>query len=227
MNFAELREALRISVKRPDEGDAPQADLGMYINEGYRDLAGRYEYHQTRQRCTFVTVAGQAKYQLPPDLTVVLRLRDNTHGRKLWKTGDRSIADQRVPKFQHWPRHYTRYRHYVELIPTPDADGYVIEVFYIALPKLLTLDSDTPILPELWHRGIVLRARWHYFVDKGDSAQATEALNMFSVWVSDKPLEIEQESVDIDNAVEVPELETGLYRHHSTRFDDGLFDFRD
>lgn len=228
MNFLELRVALRRSVKRPDENDVPEDDLGAYINEGYRDLAGRYQYHQTRNRCTFTTVAGEAKYQLPPDLASVLRLRDNTHGRKLQRAGDRLVADARVPKFNFWPRFYVRYRHYVELVPTPDADGYVIEVFYIQVPSLLQVDGDVPVLPDTWHRGIILRARWHYFVDKGDSAQATEALNLFSVWVSDKPSEIEEEVfADSDSAVEIPELSTPLYRNRSQRFDDGLFDYRD
>jgi hypothetical protein len=227
MNFAELRSKLRTSIKKPDENDVPETDLGDYINEGYRDLAGRYQYHQTRKRCTFVTVLGESRYQLPPDIASVLRLGDLTHGRKLKKAGDRKIAERMVPIRQFWPRYYIRYRNYVELAPTPDADGYVIEIFYIAIPALLQLDADTPVLPETWHRGIVLRARWHYFVDKGDSAQATEALNMFSVWVSDKPSEIEEESVDIDSAVEVPELSTPLYGHRPSRFDDGLFDYRD
>jgi len=227
MNFSDLRAALRRSIKNPDENDAPEIDLGDYINEGYRDLAGRYQYHQTRKRCTFVTVAGQAKYSLPPDLASVLRLRDNTHGRKLRKAGDRLIADQRVPKFEFWPFFYVRYRHYVELVPTPNEDGYIIEVYYIAIPALLSLDTDVPVLPETWHRGIVLRARWHYFMDRGDSAQATEALNLFSVWVSDKPSEIEEESVDIDSAVEVPDMSQPLYSNRSLRWDDGLFDYRE
>lgn len=227
MNFLDLRAALRRSVKNPDETDAPQIDLGVYINEGYRDLAGRFAYHQTRRRCTFVTVRSQAKYQLPPDIASVLRLRDNTHGRKLWKAGDRAIAEQRIPKFEFWPRYYIRYRNYVELIPTPDADGYVVEVFYIAIPGLLSADTDVPVLPETWHRGIILRARWYFFLDRGDSAQATEALNSFTVWVSDKPSEIEDESVDIDGSVEVPELSIPLYSNRHTKWDDGLFDFRD
>jgi hypothetical protein len=227
VNFLELRAALRTSVKNPDEADAPEDVLGQYINEGYRDLAGRYAYHQTRKRCTFLTVAGVAKYQLPPDLASVLRLRDNTHGRKLIKGGDRAVATQYVPIFQHWPRQYIRYRHYVELIPTPDADNYVIEVYYIAIPALLSADSDVPVLPDPWHRGIVLRARWYYFLDRGDSAQQTAALNSYTVWVSDKPSEIEEESVDIDSGVEVPELSKPLYGNSSTRYDDGLFDFRE
>lgn len=227
MNFVELRAALRVSVKNPDEGDAPEEILGQYVNEGYRDLASRYAYHQTRKRCTFTTVAGVAKYQLPPDLSSVLRLRDNTHGRKLWKRGDRAVADQHVPQFEHWPRFYVRYRHYVELLPTPAEDGYVIEVYYIAIPAILQLDGDVPVLPDLWHRGIILRAKWYYYIDKGDTAQQTAADNTYKLWLSDKPSEIEEESVDIDSGVELPELTKPLYSYISSRFDDGLFDFRD
>jgi hypothetical protein len=227
MNFLNLRAALRRSIKNPGEEDVPETDLGEYINEGYRDLAGRYRHHQTRKRCTFVTVASQAKYQLPGDLASVLRLRDNTHGRKLRKTGDRTIASRFVPTFEHWPSAYVRYRHYVELVPTPDADGYVIEVWYIAIPALLTLDTDIPVLPETWDRGIVLRAKWHYLTDRGTPAQATEALNNYTIWVSDKPSEIDEESVDIDSAVEVPDISQPLYSSRSSRFDDGLFDFRE
>src|SRR5215831_9176859 len=204
MNFQELRAKLRLSLKNPTENDAAETDLGDYINEGYRDLSSRYAYHQTRQRCTFITVAHQAKYQLPPNLASVLRLRDNTHGRKIMKAGDRMVAGQYVPKLEMWPRYYVRYRNYVELLPVPDADGYVIEVFYIAIPGLLAVDLDVPLLPETWHRGIILRARWYFFTDRGDSAQATEALNTYSIWLSDKPSEIEEETVDIDAAVETP-----------------------
>ena len=50
MNFTQLRDGLRRSIKNPSEEDVVETDLGDYINEGYRDLAGRYEYHQTRKR---------------------------------------------------------------------------------------------------------------------------------------------------------------------------------
>lgn len=225
MNFGELKARLRVSVKNPDEVDSPEEILGSYINSGYLDLAARYDYHQTRKRCTFTTVAGEAKYQLPGDVASVLRLRDNTHGRKIWKKGDRAIAMQNVPKWEHWPRCYVRYRNYVELLPTPSETGFVIEVYYIAIPAVLAVDSDIPVLPLTWHDGIVMRARWYYFMEKGDSVQATQALNNYSVWLSDKPNEIQVESVDIDSGVEMPTLQ-GRTRW-SGRFDDGLFDYRD
>jgi hypothetical protein len=226
MNLLELRARLRVSVKNPDEGDVPDEVLTSYINSGYLDLAARYDFHQTRKRCTFLTVAGQAKYQLPGDVASVLRLRDNTHGRKIWKKGDRAIAEQHIPKWQWWPRWYVRYRNYVELGPTPNEDGYVIEVYYIAIPAVLAADSDIPVLPLTWHDGVHMRAKWYYYMDKGDSVQQAQSLNNYTVWLSDKPNEIEEESVDIDNGSELPTL-GGSRGDWSGRFDDGFFDFRE
>lgn len=226
MNFAALKARLRRSVKNPGEEDVPDTDLGENINEGYRDLASRYAYHQTRKRCTFVTVVGQDRYQLPPDLASVLHLRDNTHGKKIWKGGDRTATVKSIYEVRWWPKKYVRYRNYVQLLPTPDGE-YVIEVYYIAIPALLTLAEDVPVLPETWHIGIMMRAKWYYFIDRGDSAQATEALNNYTIWLSDKPSEIEEESVDIDSSVEVPTSANPRTGASPSGFDDGTWDFKD
>ncbi len=225
MNFLELKARLRKSVKNPDEADVSEADLGEYINDGYRDLASRYSYHQTRKRCQFTTEVGQVKYQLPSDCAAVLRVSDVTSGRKLTKAGDRNISD-RLGITNFAPRGYERYRNYLQLLPTPDA-AYVIEVFYIALPCKLVNDTDCPVLPPSWHNGIWMRGKWYFYIDAGDIAQQVAADNAYKLWLADKPSEIEEESVDIDSGVEVPTL-----GHRSTsslfrRFDDGLFDFRD
>lgn len=226
MNFGELKARLRKSVKNPSVDDVPDSELGEHINDGYKDLAGRYAYHQTRKRCTFTTEVGQSKYQLPADCASVLRLRDNTHGRKLKKSGDRGLSSRGVPEINFWPSSYVRYRNYVDLRPVPDGN-YVIEIYYIAIPQLLVADTDLPVLPDTWDIGIWLRAIWYYHMVHGDSAQATQALNNYTVWLSDKPSEIEEESVDIDSSVELPELAGQRSLAPSSRYDDGLFDYRD
>jgi hypothetical protein len=226
MNFRQLKDRLRIALKNPGVEDDPDLDLGGYINSGYVDVASRYPYHQTRKRSSFVTVAGSQKYELPCDLTVIRRLMDVGNGRKLVKTGDRYLASRRND-YNSRPSRYIRYRNYVELIPTPDA-VYTIEIWYDALPCLLIEDVDEPVLPESWHPGIILRAKWYYWMDKGDQAQVSHALNNYSIWLSDKPSEIEEETVDLDAGVEVPTLARGYgYGLAHSRFDDGGFDFRD
>lgn len=228
MDFAALKARLRVSLKNPTISDLSDPDCGTYINSGYTDLSGRYPAHQTRKRCSFDTVASQAKYQLPLDISAVLRLRNSTLGYKLSKKGDRHVANRGIPIIERCPREYVRYRNYVELLPTPDA-VYTIEVFYLALQVLLANDSDVPVLPDNWHDGIWMRAKWYYFMDHGDLAQQTNALNAYTIWLSDKPSEIDEESRDIDSGVELPEL-TRVERSFASagsQFDDGFFDYRD
>lgn len=225
MNLKELRDRLRQSIKNPDTNDVDDPQLTGYINSGYLDLAARYPFHQTRKRCSFITTPGERRYQLPGDLTVVLRLRNVTHEYKITKAGDRLVAStRRLPQW--WPHSYTRYRNYVELHPTPNEEN-TIEVYYNAIPALLGVDEDIPILPLSWHEGIWMRAKWYYYLDQGDEAKATSANNFYMIWLSDKPSEIEEESVDIDSGVEVPTLHGSGASFFSRRYDDGWFDFRD
>lgn len=225
MNFGELQARLRKSVKNPDTTELTPADNKSYINSGYGDVSARYPFHQTRKRCTFDTIIGEEKYQLPPDVAALLRLKNTTTGRKIWKTGDRHIADRLTDNYRQSPTRYVRYRNYVELTPTPHAVE-TVEVYYRAIQSVMTDDAELPSLPSDWHDGIWMRARWYYFVDKGDLAQKASADADYKLWLSDKPGEIDEESVDIDSGVEMPELTRG-FSHRGGPFDDGYFDFRD
>src|SRR5688572_5671461 len=103
MNFGEAKARLRKAVKNPDLTELSDADCGAYVISGYVDLASRYPYHQTRKRCTFDTVVGEEKYQLPTDLTALYRVKNITTGRKIWKSGDRLIADRLTDGFRSTP----------------------------------------------------------------------------------------------------------------------------
>lgn len=225
MNFTELKARLRSSVKNPDLLELTDAAAGEYINSGYRDVCGRYPFHQTRKRCTFDTIIGEEKYQMPDDLAAILRLKILDTGRKLWKAGDRLIADRLTDGFRADPKRYVRYRNYVELAPTPSR-VQTIEIYYRAMSGLLDGTNLNPVLPIEWHDGIWMRARWYYWIDKGDTAQKASADADYKLWLSDKASEIDEESVDIDSGVELPELTRG-WKPSTLRFDDGYFDYRD
>lgn len=224
MNFTELKARLRKSVKNPDLTELPDADAGEYVNSGYRDVTGRYPFHQTRKRCTFNTIIGEEKYQMPDDIAAILRLKIVDTGKKLWKAGDRLIADRLTDGFRSDPQKYVRYRNYVELAPTPSR-VQTIEIYYRAIQALLSDANPNPVLPLEWHDGIWMRGRWYYWMDKGDTAQKASADADYKLWLSDKAGEIDEESVDIDSGVELPELTRG-YRPASLRWDDGYFDYR-
>lgn len=225
MNFGELKARLRVATKNPSVTELSDAAAGAYINSGYTDLASRYPYHQTRKRCTFDTEVGEEKYQLPTDLTALYRVKNMTHGYKVWKSGDRLVADRLTDGFRSRPLKYVRYRNYIEFAPTPNAVE-TIEIWYNAVPAILVADADVLVLPVTWHDGVWMRAKWYYMIDRGDLAQKASADADYKLWLSDKPSEIDEETRDMDSGVEMPELTRG-FSHRGGPFDDGYFDFRD
>lgn len=223
MNLADLRDRLRRSIKNPEQQDVPDTILNEYLNDGYRDVFSRFPFHQARKICTFLTTPGEAKYQLPADISAVLSISNRTTGRKIRK-GDDDRAIDRLDNRPWRPQFYVRYRNYLRLVPVPDA-VYVIAVFYKYIPVLLAADADIPSLPEDWHPGIMLRAKWYYYVDTGDLMQSTSADNSFKLWALDKPTEIEEETEDMQEGVRRPESSHLAVGSRSYKYDDGTFDY--
>jgi hypothetical protein len=80
--------------------------------------------------------------------------------------------------------------------------------------------TDVPVIPVYWHRGIVILAAHLYFDDEGnDVAKARYHKSAFKDWVADQPVEEHEETEAIDSGVEVPTLGIGFQR---TRQPDGV-----
>ncbi len=191
-------------IGNPSLVDVTDADLNQLLNDSMKDITGRYRFHKARKRCTFLTVAGQSSYGLPVDCESVYRLWDLTNRKKLEKIGDRQFSSQtNEADTVGIQEKYVRYRDYVELYPTPQNDNDVIEVFYKYKQVLLSDDADVPGIPDSWHLGIVLYAKYLYRMNQDDIPKQQAALEVWKIWVQDKPTEIDEESVDIDSGVDV------------------------
>jgi hypothetical protein len=207
----------------PSDSGAPTADdLTYYLNVAYLDILDRFRFHKARQRCRFNTIAGTSRYSIPTEAKAIFRLMNVTRGYKLSKRGDRFLSSNspatdltnldetvipNIPPSYTWgpPTEYIRYRDYMELSPIPDS-VYTMEVFYkYDVPELVDL-VDAPAIARSWHHGIVLLATWYYYDEQKDQPKKQDALSTFMEWVSTKPNEIDEESVDIDTAAEVPTL---------------------
>lgn len=226
MDFGTLKTTLRKEVGNPTVGEVSDAEMGEFVNYAYRDVSGRYKHHDMRKRCTFVTTAGIDKYELPPEASVLLGVRDATTGRSLTKQGNRFVASRRVPEYNTRPRAYVRYRHYIQLVPAPDGP-YTVELYFTASAGALAGDTNVPVVPEEWHIGIVKLAKWYLYDRKGDAPKAQQAYNTFKLWLSDMPDTIDEEAAAIDSGVELPELAHHRFGWGTSRFDDGYFDYRD
>jgi hypothetical protein len=192
MQLQEMQAALRLRIGNPLADEVSDGELRSHLNSSLLDIADRFRFHKARRVCRFNTVQSQSRYDLPSNLTAILRAQDVTSFRKLEKVGDRQYSS-RSDDNEGQPAQYVRYRDYIQLIPVPDG-------IYMAAA------TDVPGLPPSWHMGIVLRARWYYYDARSDNPKKIEALESFRLWAQDKPTEIDEESVDIDSGVEIPTL---------------------
>jgi hypothetical protein len=226
--LGDIRPRFRIMLGSPSATDVPDATLDTYIDLGHKDVATRFRFHNVRKRCTFPSVIGTDKYTLPTDLAIILTVRDTTNFFKLRKMGARGIADLRQ-QTNSFARRYVRFRNYIQFVPPPGG-VYVYEIFYVANPVTLSAiaPNDVLLTPPTWDSGVLLKAKWHWYLDKGDDPKMQSAWNMFKLWASDKPNELDEEAADIDSAIELPELSGGYgSRTYDHRFDDGTFDYRE
>lgn len=212
MDLLQLRTKLRRQVGNPTSGDVTDSLLNEQINQAYKDVADRFRFHRNRKLCTFSTVVGQAEYGLPADLLSIIRVRDTTNGVRLIKSDSKRDAALDVATMDNRgkPTHYSRYRTWVTLDPVPDGI-YTIELFYKGNIVDLVSDSDTPVLPDTWHHGILLMAKYHYYIDQPDAPKAQHAMGAFNDWATNKPSEVDEEKSDFDSGVEIPTLS------HSTK----------
>lgn len=208
MRLVDMRTVLRSRIGNPTEVDVPGSVLNQELNAAYLDIIDRYRFHKARKRCQFFTVVGQSRYDLPNDILAVLRVSDETNFRKLVKRGDRQLKSLDNYTTQGKPENYVRYRDWIELYPIPDG-VYLMEVFYKFAHGALVQDEDQPSLPLVWHEGILMLAKHKYYINiANDQPKAVLAYEAWKLWVSDKPTEIDEETVDIDSGVEIVPLST-------------------
>jgi len=203
-----IRTRLRKSIGNPDTVDVPDSDLNQNINDSYREIANKFRFHSVRKICQFDTIDGTDKYGIPVDASAVLRVRDNTNEKRLEKLGDRRAAEQlnitaNIQKGA--PESYVRHRTWIEIFPIPDA-VYQIEMLYKATVTDLVSDSDAPIIPVSWHRGIRLLAKYYYYEEKGDTPKQLASQQAYSRWLLNQPTEVDEEKRDIDSGVTLPGL---------------------
>lgn len=210
MDLDTMRTSLRKKIGNPTTGEVADADLTGYLNTAYRRIANRYAFRKMRGRATFDTVASTYQYSLPSNAVAVTAVRNQTDKVKLDRIGEHQVARYTTDvTTEGSPVQYARFENYIQLFPVPDA-VYTIEVYYKVVITALSANADVPVIPESWHEGIVLLARWVYYDEQPDYAKAQYALGVFKDWVAEQPVEVHEETVDLDAAVELPTLSKNL-----------------
>lgn len=204
MNLTELRADLTIAVGNPS--GITSTTLDSCINKAYLRICDMFTFSQNTKRTTTNTVIGTQSYNLATNDTTVLGVWNKTHRYALDKVDAHSVNmydDQStVSPRRGRPRKYYRAESSIFIMPAPDA-VYVLEFVTKQKVAKLVNTSDTPVLYEPWHDGIVLLARWYYFDQVAfDFPKAQYAWGVWQSWLQTKPSEVHQESVDLEQGAD-------------------------
>jgi len=206
MDFVTMQTRVRSQVGNPTAIDVTDDVIRGLVNDAYIEIAEKFRFHTARRICRFDTIIGTTDYDLPTDAVELMRVRDNTSEKLLRPLPDNMLAALTGTATQGKPLYFHRYKNYVHLHPIPDA-VVQIEIFYKVNMGLLVADSDVPLLPVAWHTGIVRLARYNYYsFVKVDVPKAIAAKNEYKEWLSDKPVELEEELRYSDFGVSIAAL---------------------
>lgn len=210
MNFIGLVQKLRQSVGNPSTTDITDDQLKEIVNDSYIEVADKFRFYKTRKVCTFVTTSGESKYTLPASSVELKRVYDVTNQTLIDLMSDSEAQEYRLDESDSStydkPRYYTHYRDWIRFIPVPNGE-YTMEIYYRIIATQLVQDDDEPVLPEPWHKGILLLARYHYYELLSDNTpKAIGAMNAYKLWLEDKPDEVAGELMNMSRGVIIPTL---------------------
>lgn len=207
MNLTTGLTELRVRIGSPIPADISDVALTSILNYTQREIATKYKFLKYRVEGSIPTVIGTSDYTLPSNVNVVRAVWDVTNKVKLRKAGERFNAEALVDYSTNGkPLWYWRFGTSVRLYPTPDA-VYTIKYIGKQIPTDLVAGGDLFTLPDPWLDGMLKLARSKYYDDIAhDITKAIDAMNSYSVWLKDQPVEIDEENVDNDRGVIMPTL---------------------
>lgn len=208
MTLAELRASLRKRIGNPTTTDVPDVDLNEYINESNQYINDTFAFRASRPTYNFNTVAGTFQYDLPDDVSVLMRVGNRTKQYRLKRRESKFQYDHedQLTSEVGEPKFYYVGISWIHLYPIPDA-VYAMALFYNNIAEPLVADGDTSVIPSTWHSGIVRYARYLFYDINQDFAKAQYAYAAWALWLQNKPNELQDELVyDSDFGVEIPGL---------------------
>lgn len=194
-----LRSRLRQRIGNPSTTALPNASADSYVNLGYHHTLDTFLHTVMRQEYQFSTVAGTATYTIPRAYRSLIRLWNQTEGKRVYKVTDVYAYQLRAgtnDTTRGRPIRYFKKGAEVRLFPTPDA-VYVMQAY--CKMKLSDLVNDTDEIEiDDWDDIILARAAYGYYLDIGDEPKAKWQLAVWKEATNNKPSQLEEETVDLE-----------------------------
>lgn len=204
--LVELRTIFRSRIGNPTTTSVANATLDSFLNEALDYIQDRFRFENTRNLCTFTTVASTQTYTLPSEYNHLMSVWDVTNQVRLTKRDDNWASANQDTTNTSKPTDYVHYKNWIALYPVPDG-AYSIRVRHKATQAELSADGDTPVIPEAWHTAVWRYARYLYWEAEGDVQKAEFAFDAWDRWLETKPVEVDEElASDNEQGMYVPEL---------------------
>jgi len=120
----------------------------QFLNDGHQYVCAQTNYTGDEAVLDFATAQGSDTYPQPADMSDLRSLRDVDRHFQLHAVSLRKV--DRMASTPGRPTHYALNGANFQLWPVPDG-VYNLECRYWLIPPLMVLDTDTPIVPPMWH----------------------------------------------------------------------------
>lgn len=213
MNLSQIRDLARSKADEQTTNFIGDSELNNYINQGQRHIftkiVQRFEnYFITKGTALngglITTVINQMSYDLPSDLHKFVRVEHRRSGStddNEWrKLATLNIASDRLDDYFPLREGYTPGFGYfvagnqIHIKPVP-TQAYEVRIWYVPNCTALSVDTDTPVIPEMYHELISEYAAMQCLRKSGESIW-TENKQMFELELSNllETIEIRDQS---------------------------------
>lgn len=182
MNLKQIRSIVKRNTKA-DTHNMPDYSVNQMI-----DLAQKEIVRQTlclKKKADVTTVATQQEYDLPSDFhkssemkigSIFLQYQIEEYIDRLFTTD----AETGTPYYYYIDREAGKYG----LYPIPSG-VYTGNLTYRAIPTTMSLDADTPDIPELYHEAIVMGASYRVAEQLNDMEMKMHYYSMFKAYMTE------------------------------------------
>jgi len=171
--------------------------LGLWIHDGYYDLAGAFDFAELNKTATATIDGGNDAIIVPADMQWPRALTNQTDDFTLIYE-DQANFLRRDLDTEGQPQYWTRLGDSFRVWPTAEVDT-LLRVLYNKFPTPLADDLDVSALLPTYDKAILLFSESHALYDTKENAMATDVLARAMNYVRSRllPEEFQEEGVSL------------------------------
>lgn len=174
LSLQNLRDESRsIAGIDSDDDEGSNTKVDQKLNRSFWEVLNKFDFKQKERTSTFVTVAGEDRYQLTTDFEAVRSISIQDVDLLTWNLVDQSSihtvdvdydsnSDQEAA-----PAKYIRESNVIQFQPIPD-QVYTIQVRHLIYLEDLSDSNSTVVIPREWHEIIMYGGAYRLLFAIGD-----------------------------------------------------------